>query len=140
MSENKYVVWDGVERRDIPSHILRHINEAIACHTDQANVEFHEIKNELKDMREASEARHHTLIDQLAVILGRQALMDKAFITTLEGFPDYVGHHQFHLDKKTFKEALERIKFNAMSRLVEYLVIGMLIIFLLGIVEKIKVM
>ena len=130
--------WAGEERRSIPIHILTYVDTKLDAHTQKIEEIFQqhietetsqisEIFKTLNKNNEESTARHSVLVDKITAYQGHVELMEQAFLETEKGTPDYEGHRHFHKVKKDSLEWWDKVKQNAVSKVVEWGTIGILV-------------
>lgn len=128
--------WDGEERRSLPIHLLKFVEERIinhttemrktlSDHTDDEMDRFDQIVNKINVNDAKSESRHdetqsrlNHLSQSIENFLAEQELfhaaIKRAFPKDEEGHPDYDGHRGAHLawmsDAKESKEFKNYVK------------------------------
>lgn len=103
--------WLGQERRSIPVHVLNHIDERLATHTERVSKvvadhtreemdRYKEILDKIDAHRADSEDRHGALSDAFAQYASKMDdfchAISQAFPKDDEGKPDFRGHGQAH--------------------------------------------
>lgn len=78
--------------------------------------------------------------DRVANIEARQAGVDTAFVNNDLGRPDYDGHRKEHIVIKTQATRLENYKIDITKKLLEWVVVGSIVLIGSGLLYKIAAM
>lgn len=116
--------WAGEERRSIPIHVLNHIDEKLAQHTERVEAAFAEhtmdeqnryqaIQETIDQHRMDSERRHEELGRSINAFMERTADLHNDFVSAFPrdtlGKADFAGHRIDH--EARIREAAENADF-----------------------------
>jgi hypothetical protein len=140
--------WDGTERRGgpipsdghVPVALLRYldarmdakfarIESKLDAHTVEEMTRYSQILDRVDDGNKASEARHLTVVGQLATLNTKADSVESAFISDEKGKPDFSGHRNDHRSRKVWGDWLDSTKRGTAAEMIKWLGVFLLAVF-----------
>lgn len=109
--------WDGEERRGIPIHILNYVDTKMDDHLAKVQALVEENNQHVDKWNKDAEERHNQLTHQLSILIGKQELINTAFVEDHRGEPDYHGHRHDHLERKTRAEKFKEWRDDTLKKI-----------------------
>lgn len=118
------VMDDSRGPANIPLPIIQFVTQLVDTRTGKFETMLaRHIKSEESQIA-ALTAQITALSAQLSVFLAKQEQIEKAFLETDHGTPDFAGHYTDHRVRKKFGEFVTNAKNNAIMKIIEYLSVG----------------
>lgn len=118
--------WLGEERRKLPSacaipfEFISYVDQRVKRELQEVRAQYNDVIERIDANAKASEERHHALVQQLTIHMGRQELVEQAFLRTDEGHPDFHGHRNDHSSRMRAAEWWRGVRDKTTIKLIEW--------------------
>jgi hypothetical protein len=96
------------------------VRELLRQHIVQEDKQYAQVLASLASTAKASEDRHHALVDQLTLHMGRQERVEAAFVKNDDGHPDFHGHRHDHTMRMKTAAWWASVKDKSITKLLEW--------------------
>lgn len=104
----------SADDESIPLPIISYVDKRLSDHTAKIEAlllqRMLEIQTEMRDQNDKADRRHHALVDSITAYMGRQEMIDRAFMKDDDGHPDYHGHFNDHFTRHKWSQWWQSVR------------------------------